>query len=209
MIFEQCFLKNTYEISKCSTLGEICNCVLGGTPSRNKPEYWNGDIAWINSGEINKFRITSPSEKITRSGLNNSTSKLLPAKTTVLAITGATLGQVSLLEIDSCANQSVVGIIPNETLPYEFVYPYIKSNINELISHQTGGAQQHINKQNVESLTIQVPKENILNEYKKIVSPMYSIISNNCFEIERLSILRDLLLPKLMSGEIDVSDIEI
>ena len=128
------------------SLGDICDCVLGGTPSREKKEYWNGDIPWINSGEVNLFRITEPSEYITQEGLEHSSTKKLPKKTTVIAITGATLGQVSLLEIDSCTNQSVVGIIPNENLPFEYIYPMVNERIHELLSHQTGGAQQHINK---------------------------------------------------------------
>lgn len=190
-------------------LGEICNCELGGTPSRNKPEYWNGTIPWINSGEVNQFRIIAPSEYITQLGLEKSATKFLPAKTTVLAITGATLGQVSLLEIDSCANQSVVGVVPNSQLPYEYIYPLIKSNINELISHQTGGAQQHINKQNVEGLDIYLPSADVIGKYTETVSDIYSSIANNCFENKHLKELRDTLLPKLMSGELDVSGIDL
>lgn len=190
-------------------LGEICNCELGGTPSRNKPEYWNGTIPWINSGEVNQFRIIAPSEYITQLGLEKSATKFLPVKTTVLAITGATLGQVSLLEIDSCANQSVVGVVPNSQLPYEYIYPLIKSNINELISHQTGGAQQHINKQNVEGLDIYLPSADVIGKYTETVSDIYSSIANNCFENKHLKELRDTLLPKLMSGELDVSDIDL
>ncbi len=194
---------------KQTKLGDSCNCILGGTPSRNKSEYWNGSIPWINSGEVNKFRIIKPSETITNLGLEKSATKLLPAKTTVLAITGATLGQVSLLEIDACANQSVVGIIPNDNLPYEYIYPLIKQNIAELISHQTGGAQQHINKQNVENLDIVIPAYTHLMKYQNTVCGIYEMIANNCFENDRLSSVRDTLLPKLMSGELDVSDIEI
>lgn len=191
------------------SLGNVCHCSLGGTPSRSNPEYWNGDIPWINSGEVNNFRIIRPSEYITKLGLNKSATKLLSAKTTVIAITGATLGQVSLLEIDTCTNQSVVGVTPSNQLPYEFVYPYIKSNIEKLISHQTGGAQQHINKQNVESLSVIIPPSDIIKCYTNLVKDLYSSISVNCFENEKLVKLRDALLPKLMSGEIDVSNVNI
>ena len=190
-----------------TTVGKILDCKLGGTPSRSNESYWGGDIAWINSGKINEFRIIEPSEYITEEGLKKSATKLLPAKTTVIAITGATLGQISLLEIDSCANQSVIGVIPNNKYPYEFVYPLISSILFDLLKHQTGGAQQHINKNNVESFNIVCPPDNIIREYNKIVSPLYSHISANCFEIEKLQKLRDTLLPKLMSGEIDVSKI--
>lgn len=190
-----------------TTVGNILDCKLGGTPSRSNESYWDGDIAWINSGKINEFRIIEPSEYITEEGLKKSATKLLPAKTTVIAITGATLGQISLLEIDSCANQSVIGVIPNKEYPYEFVYPLISSILDDLLKHQTGGAQQHINKNNVESFNIVCPPKDIISKYTNIVSPLYSQISTNCFEIEKLQKLRDTLLPKLMSGEIDVSKI--
>lgn len=191
---------------KVGTLGEFCKCLLGGTPSRSKEEYWNGEINWINSGEINKFRILEASEKITELGLAKSATKLLPKKTTVLAITGATLGQVSLLEIDSCANQSVIGVLENAEVPYEYIYPFIKDRIEMLIQHQTGGAQQHINKDNVESLIFLLPTKNVLEDYISLVKPMYKRIESQSFENLHLSLLRDTLLPRLMSGEIEVPE---
>ena len=208
-LFKSWFVDKEYEVERETTLGVVCKCELGGTPSRIKSEYWGGNIAWINSGEVNNFRITKASEYITEIGLKHSATKLLPRKTTVLAITGATLGQISLLEIDSCTNQSVVGVLENETLPYEFIYPYICYNIKELLSHQTGGAQQHINKQNVEQLTLSLPKSTLIKDYKNIVAPIFELIAKNCFESERLAAIRDALLPKLMSGEIDVSNVDI
>lgn len=191
---------------KVGTLGEFCKCLLGGTPSRSKEEYWNGEVNWINSGEINKFRILEASEKITELGLAKSATKLLPQKTTVLAITGATLGQVSLLEIDTCANQSVIGVLENTEVPYEYIYPFIKDRIEMLIQHQTGGAQQHINKDNVESLIFLLPAINVLEDYISLVSPMYKRIESQCFENLYLSTLRDTLLPRLMSGELEVPE---
>lgn len=104
--------------------------VLGGTPSRFINSYWGGDISWINSGEINKLRIIKPSEKITQDGYKNSSTKLMPIHTTILAITGATLGQVSYTEIETCANQSVVGIIDEENTTNEFLYLNIYNNIH-------------------------------------------------------------------------------
>lgn len=190
------------------SLGEVCKCLLGGTPSRNNKDYWNGNIPWINSGEVNNFRITKPSEYITEAGLNNSATKLLPKKTVVLAITGATLGQISLLEIDSCANQSVIGIIQNDIIPYEFIYPLIKEKIGVLMSHMTGGAQQHINKNNVEELEIIIPTNAVMQSFKAISKPIYEMIGDLCNENTRLASLRDVLLPRLMSGELKVNEIE-
>ena len=190
-------------------LGAVCECVLGGTPSRSRKEYWEGNIPWINSGKTNEFRVISPSEFISAEGLKKSATKLLPKKTTILAITGATLGQVSLLEIDACANQSVVGILENNLLPYEYIYMYVSHNIEKIISHQTGGAQQHINKDNIKNFHIILPPQCELKRYTNAVENLYSEITNLVFQSRRLAQLRDTLLPKLMSGEIDVSDVAV
>lgn len=188
---------------------EISKCVLGGTPSRVKSEYWNGNINWINSGEVNKFRIIEASETITDLGLQKSSTTLLPKGTTVLAITGATLGQVSRLEIDSCANQSVIGVIPSDKELNNYIYLSILNTINDLILKQTGGAQQHINKNDVETHEIIVPNDKLLKEFDDRIKSIFNKISLNCFENKRLEQLRDILLPKLMNGEINLDNIEI
>ena len=195
--------------SSAESIKNVAKCVLGGTPSRTKKEYWNGSINWINSGEINKFRIIKASEKITELGLNKSSTTLLPRGTTVLAITGATLGQVSRLEIDSCANQSVIGIITNKKELNNYMYLSILNSINDLVLKQTGGAQQHINKNDVETHEIIVPSTELISQFDEIIRPLFEQISVNCFEINKLEQLRDTLLPKLMNGEIDLDNIEI
>ena len=144
-LFRQWFVEEAKEDWERKKIGDVLLTVLGGTPSTTKEEYWNGSIPWINSGEVNKFRILEGTKFITDLGLKMSNTKMLPIGTTVLAITGATLGQISLLEIDTCANQSVVGIIPNEKLSKSFVFLWVKNKINEIILNETGGAQPHIN----------------------------------------------------------------
>lgn len=195
--------------SSVESIKNVAKCVLGGTPSRTKKDYWNGSINWINSGEINKFRIIKASEKITELGLNKSSTTLLPRGTTVLAITGATLGQVSRLEIDSCANQSVIGIITNKKELNNYIYLSILNSINDLVLKQTGGAQQHINKNDVETHEIIVPSTELISQFDEIIRPLFDQISVNCFEVNKLEQLRDTLLPKLMNGEIDLDSIEI
>ena len=184
-------------ISESTKLGDYVECVLGGTPSRDNPAYWNGDTAWINSGKVNDFRITSASEFITKLGLAKSPTKLMPKHTVVLAITGATLGQESILLIDSCANQSVVGILENAIIPYEFLHPFIKLSMKELLRNQTGGAQPHINKDDVKNIPFSLPSSQNLEKYVKIVQPFYNIIENNMFEIDKLSELLVNLLATL------------
>jgi len=199
------------EIPKGWTVENIGNSfevLLGGTPSRKKEEYWDGDIPWINSGEINNFRVISPSEFISEVGFKNSATKLLPKRSTLIAITGATLGQVSLNEIEVCANQSVIGISPSKKVPSEYVYLWISSTIQKLISSQTGGAQQHINTSNVKEHLILLPSDICKDFLKDLLEPLFNKISNNLFEIQALSEIRDRLLPKLISGELQIPDAE-
>ena len=191
---------------KMSTIGENFKTILGGTPSTGKEQYWTGGkIPWINSGKVNEFRVAAPTEYITQEALGNSATKMMPKGTTILAITGATLGQVSRIEIDTCANQSVVGVIENETIPSEYIYFWIKDKIGKLVSHQTGGAQQHINKNNVNALELLIPPEDTIDTFRILIQAIFRKISVSCFESENLSNIRDSFLPRLMSGKIRVN----
>lgn len=208
--FEQGELGEIPKGWKISNIGSELTSILGGTPSRARPEFWKeGTVAWINSGKVNEFRITTASELITEEALSKSATKLLPSRTTVLAITGATLGQISIVEIAACANQSVIGILQNEKFSTEFIYFWINFNIKKLISSQTGGAQQHINKGNVEELPLLVPDIQTLNRFKSIAQPLFIKIAENCFQISTLSSIRDSLLPRLISGQLRLPDSEV
>lgn len=190
------YRKKSIEWKKQVKIGDLFKCILGGTPSTKKNEYWDGDIAWVNSGEVNKLRIVSPSRYITKDGLENSATKLLPKKTTVIAITGATLGQVSLLEIDSCTNQSVIGILENNTLKHDFIYPMMINAIKKLVLNKTGGAQQHINKNDVETFEIFVPSEIEYFEYSQIVQPIFEYQSKLILQNKELLLLKNKYLQK-------------
>jgi len=184
-----------WEVKKVS---ELFNVTLGGTPLRDKSEYWSGEIPWINSGEVNKLRIVEATEHITDEGLRKSNARLMNVGTTVLAITGATLGQVSRLEIESSANQSVVGIYDEENKLNEYMFLYIKSNIMDLILGASGGAQQHINKQMVENYKILSPNSDTISNFTKNVLPMFKLIRGALFENLNLKQSRDQLLAKLI-----------
>lgn len=189
-----------------ATIGNKLSTKLGGTPSRKDLSLWGGNIPWINSGKTNDFRVIEPSECITHGGLEKSATKLLPRRTTLIAITGATLGKVSLNEIEVCANQSIVGVIGSTEYPGEFVYLWIKENIESLIATQTGGAQQHINKGNVDELSLLCPLPEVMNAWRELAKPIFDRIAFNCFESRTLAQTRDLLLPRLMSGELRVAE---
>ena len=190
---------------KAGKLGDEVKTILGGTPNTEKKEYWqNGTIPWINSGKVNDFRIYESTTYITEKALKESATRLMPKGTVVIAITGATLGQVSRLEIDSTGNQSVIGILPNEKFSSVYLYYWMLENVSNIINTATGGAQQHINKNDVNNFDFIIPEKGILKKYFEGANPMIEKISSNCFQIQTLSSLRDILLPKLMKGEVRV-----
>lgn len=121
---------------------------------------------------------------------------MMPKNTVVLAITGATLGQISILKMPCCANQSVVGIIPNENLPFEYLFPLINHKIKYLVAMQTGGAQQHINKDNVASLEIFVPDKTMMVLYLNKVQPLFMEQERLILENKKLVELKKQLLNK-------------
>lgn len=197
-------IPNNWEIKQ---IGKEYKTYLGGTPSRNEEKYWNGKIPWLNSGKTNELRITKASEYVTELGLEKSSTKLMPQYTTVLAITGATLGQVSMLGSEMCANQSVVGIYSDKNP--EYVFYLMKDKIQKLIQSASGGAQQHINKDIVNEMKFVLPADTMLNDFKDIIRPINKEIFNLLYKNHTLKQTCDLLLPRLISGEIDVENLEI
>jgi type I restriction enzyme S subunit len=190
-------------------VGKQFKVTLGGTPSRNKPEFWDGEIPWINSGKVNDLRIIEKSEGISKLGLEKSATKMMPRRTTVIAITGATLGQVSLTEIEVCANQSVVGVYDESKLFSEYIYLKIDCIIESIILKAGGGAQQHINKEIVEETMIILPNQETIRAFNVIIRPIFDELTTLMFKNQNLARTRNILLPKLISGQIDVSELDI
>ena len=193
-----------WEISK---IGEKLTTILGGTPSTSNKSYWeNGDIPWINSGAINDFPIINPTNFITKKGLENSAAKLMPVKTVVLPLV-ISIGKpvnISMLVKEMSGNQSVVGIVGNDKITPEYIYCWVQYKKQEIYGSASGGAQQHINKNIIDSTLILIPKGEILDSFNQKVVSFFDTIIKKAFENQTLAILRDLLLSKLMSGEIKI-----
>lgn len=139
-------------------LGEALSTSSGGTPLKGKAEYYeNGTIPWLKSGEVARGFITSTEEQITELGLKSSSAKIFPKGTVLVAMYGATAGQVGLLGIAASTNQAVCGILPDSKIIPEFLYFHLKSRTNELVDLSTGGAQPNISQAIIRSLRIPLP----------------------------------------------------
>ena len=181
-------------------LKDCCKIVLGGTPKTDENTYWNGDINWLNSGEIANFPIINSELKITTLGMNNSATTFMKKGTTVVSITGNL--RASILAIDSCANQSVVGILENRKFKSAYIYPFIKNMIATFSKISTGNCQQHINKGTIENAILLIPNEKVLKEYYEKVSKIYVCIFKSSFNNQKLISLRNVLLPLLINGQL-------
>ena len=181
-------------------LKDCCKIVLGGTPKTDENTYWNGDINWLNSGEIANFPIINSELKITTLGMNNSATTFMKKGTTVVSITGNL--RASILAIDSCANQSVVGILENCKFKSAYIYPFIKNMIATFSKISTGNCQQHINKGTIENAILLIPNEKVLKEYYEKVSKIYVCIFKSSFNNQKLISLRNVLLPLLINGQL-------
>ncbi len=188
---------------KVESLGNVLKTSLGGTPSTKVEEYWNqGKYPWLNSGEIANFPIIKSELLITKEAIENSATKLLPIGTVVLSITRHL--RPSILAIDACANQSVIGIYESEKIKSSYIFPYLKNEIPRLMKLRTGAQQPHINKKTVDTSFILIPPKDILVRYYKTVDSIYKKINNTAFQNQELKKLREWLLPMLMNGQVKV-----
>jgi type I restriction enzyme S subunit len=141
----------------------------GATPSTTKKEYWNGDIRWMNSGELNLKRVYEVSNRITKLGLDNSSTKIIPKESVLIGLAGQgkTRGTVAINYVELCTNQSIAAIQPNlDKFVPEFIYQNLNSRYQELRSLSTGdGGRGGLNLEIIKTIAINLPS---LDEQKKI-----------------------------------------
>ena len=153
-------------------LGEVFETSSGGTPKRGNPEYYqNGTIPWIKSGELNNSIIYSAEEFITEEGLNNSSAKIFPKGSLLIALYGATVGKLGILDFDSATNQAVCCIYQNTYYDRNFLFYYLLLKKEYLVNQGKGGAQPNISQEIVKSLFIPFPP---FNEQRRIVEKIES-----------------------------------
>lgn len=137
-----------------TTLGQVCKTTSGGTPSRKFKEYFQGDIPWVKSGELPDNVISTVEEYITKEALINSSAKLFPEDTLLIALYGATVGKLGILKKTAATNQAVCAIFPKVDLCTKYLFWYLRFIRSYLISQAVGGAQPNINQSILQNLPI-------------------------------------------------------
>ena len=188
-------------------INDICSLITsGGTPSRNNKSFWdNGNIKWVKTKELNDTWIIDTEEYITETGLNNSSAKIFPTNTILMAIYASpTLGRLGILVHEACCNQAALGFILNEFVSWQWLFYKLYELRDKFNSIARGAGQQNISAIVVKETEIVVPEKNIIDKYTSLVTEIFNRQRTIICEIKLLIEARDRLLPKLMSGEIEV-----
>ena len=191
-------------------LSKMVELIGGGTPKRSEPTYWGGDICWFSVRDApndgNVFVIDTD-ENITEAGLKGSSTRLLPLGTTIITARG-TVGKLALTGVITAMNQSCYGVVGVEgTGPY-LNYLQVHEAVETLQRNTHGAVFDTITRTTFETVFQTQASVDVRDNFEKLVTPMFEGIKNNLQQTKVLSELRDTLLPKLLSGELSVSDIE-
>lgn len=193
---------------KVGRLDEIADVVGGSTPSKAKPEYYTQKgIAWLTPKDLSNHPAVYSSRgeiDITEEGYNSTSTKLMP-KGTILFTSRAPIGYISIAQNDICTNQGFKSLVPKKAGTC-FLYCFLKYVTPEIENKSTGSTFKEASGSLMKSLQVIMPEQKVFEDFETIVSPLFARIESLEKENSRLSLLRDTLLPRLMSGELEVPE---
>jgi type I restriction enzyme S subunit len=197
---------------KIKQIGDVIETLGGGTPSTKEPSYWdNGNIDWYSPSDLTAsgfMFINGSSKRITQLGLDKSSAKLFPAYSLMMT-SRATIGVISINTREACTNQGFITCVPNDRLSVFYLYFWVKESRDKIISVASGATFKEISRGEFREFPITVPPAPIENTFNETVQPICRLVENLIKKNNNLVVTRDLLLPKLISGQLDVSELDI
>ena len=160
---------------KWCRLGDVADWGSGGTPSRKNPEYYQGSIPWIKTGELNETYIFDSEEKVSEDAIKHSSAKIFPKETVVMAMYGATIGKTAIFGIDASTNQACACAICHKELDNHFLFNFLKSKKDYFLYNAKGGAQPNISQEIIKNTLIPLPPT--LAEQQRIVQRIESMFA--------------------------------
>lgn len=189
---------------------DCCNVSGGGTPSTTINEYWeNGDVTWFSPTDLSKSKslfLSESSSRITKAGLKGSSAKLLD-KNSFMMTSRATIGLFGLVDNDFCTNQGFINITPFKKEHKYFLLYNLKSRVPEFLNYASGATFLELSKSKFNSLKTVWPNESVINKFHELCEPVIQLVINLTKENDRLKEERDILLPRLMTGVINVDEL--
>ena len=189
---------------------ETIEVIGGGTPKTSVSEYWNGDIPWfsvIDAPLESEVWVIDTEKKISRLGVENSSTRILPVSTTIISARG-TVGRVALVGVPMAMNQSCYGLRGKMDSEGFFTYFLTKELVARLRRHAHGSVFDTITRDTLASISFVVPPVEIITTFEGMIIPIMKCIRDRLFESRTLAELRDALLPRLIRGEIRIEDVE-
>ena len=190
-------------------VGEICSMLVNGsTPSRSNSSFWDAsEVSWFKTGELSDGFLLESKESISESALTGSSVKMLPKGSVLMAIYAApTVGRLGILTHDSTFNQACTGMLAGKEYGLPFLFLHLKNRRNWFNSFAIGAAQQNISKSIVEKCPVVIGSEDIHEAFLAIAGPLFAEIECLTRQSEELANLRDALLPRLISGELQIPE---
>ena len=189
-------------------VGEVVDCVGGGTPSTAEPSYWvGGTHHWTTPKDFSALEapiLLDTDRKLTAAGIAKISSGLLPSGTLLLS-SRAPVGYLAIAAIPVAINQGFIALKCNERASNFFMLNWCQTNMAEIESRATGTTFAEISKQNFRPIRVVLPSKELMSAFTAKVAPLYSKITANLHQSRTLATLRDTLLPKLLSGELSVA----
>jgi len=164
-------------------IGDICSTTSGGTPSRKINKYYEGEIPWVKSGELNDGRVSEIEEHITDEAIAKSSAKIFPSGTLLIALYGATVGKLGILTKDAATNQAVCAIFPPENVNQKYLFWYLRYIRSDLIASAIGGAQPNISQGIIKNTYVPIAP---INERSRIVAEIEKQFSRLDDAVENL-----------------------
>ena len=211
-LFQELFIENADPEWSEGTISDLGTVVGGSTPSKSKPEYYTEHgIAWITPKDlsVNKSKfITHGENDITELGLKNSSASIMP-EGTVLFSSRAPIGYIAIAAGEVTTNQGFKSVIPRPAIGTPFVYYFLKNALPTIEGMASGSTFKEVSGSTMKIVPAFIPDDETLARFTEFCSPIFEQQQMLERQNQSLAALRDSLLPKLMSGEIDVSDVSI
>ena len=138
-------------------LGEVCETGSGGTPSKENKNYWDGDILWYSSGELNDQFTTESKEKVTEEGVKNSNAKIFPKGSLLIGMYDTAAFKMSILRTDACFNQAIFAVKPNSLIDIKYLHLFFLTNKEGYLSQRSGARQKNLSKGFIDDIIISLP----------------------------------------------------
>jgi len=186
--------------------GEIVGAIGGATPNTKRPDFWDGDIVWLTPTDVTKndcIYLPDSSRKITETGYESCSTSLLPPGT-IFMTSRASIGFFALLDQPACTNQGFIAIVPKLKHSRNFLLFNLMSRVDEFEAKATGATFKELSKKTFRDLSVIEPSQAILDSFETTTQPIIDQITGLKKQLNLLTQARDELLPKLMSGAIQV-----